>query len=202
MTDLFCGWTDGEAIYTKNAELVVKALVLINTRLPMKMSALFFDNGSEFINYLLVETINQSLGVDVARGRSGKSNDQCHIEQKNSTFVRSIFGNVRIENPELIPMMNEVYEVWGKLHNYFMPQMKLISKERINGKVRKKYDEPKTPYQRLMECDKYPQELKDKLKAIKATLNPFELQAELQKKLALFHKLNDEYNAKINQRIS
>ena len=202
MTDLFCGWTDGEAIYTKNAELVVKALVLINSKLPMKMAALFFDNGSEFINHLLVETINQSLGVNVARGRSGKSNDQCHIEQKNSTFVRSIFGNVRIENPELIPMMNEIYDVWGKLHNYFMPQMKLISKERVNGKVRKKYDEPKTPYQRLMECDKYPQEQKDKLKAIKATLNPFELQAELQKKLALFHKLNDEYNTKINQRTS
>ena len=101
----------------------------------MKMLSLFFDNGNEFINHLLVQTINQKLGVDVARGRAGKSNDQCHIEQKNNTFVRSVFGNVRIENPDLVPMMNEIYEVWGKLHNYFMPQMKLISKERINGKV-------------------------------------------------------------------
>ena len=202
VTDLFCGWTGGRSIYTKNAELVVKALVLLNENLPMKMLSLFFDNGNEFINHLLVQTINQKLGVDVARGRAGKSNDQCHIEQKNNTFVRSVFGNVRIENPDLVPMMNEIYEVWGKLHNYFMPQMKLISKERINGKVRKKYDEPKTPYQRLMESDRYPQEQKDKLKAIKETLNPFELQAELQKKLALFHKLNDEYNEKINQRSS
>lgn len=47
-----------------------------------------------------------------------------------------------------------------------------------------------------MESDRYPQQQKEKLKAIKATLNPFELQADLQKKLALFHKLNDEYNKK------
>lgn len=74
----------------------------------------------------------------MARGRSGKSNDQCHLEQKNNTFVRQIFGHVRIEDPNLIPLMNEIYETWSKLHNYFMPQMKLISKDRVGAKERKK----------------------------------------------------------------
>lgn len=36
--------------------------------------------------------------------------------------------------------MNEIYDVWGNLHNYFMPQMKLISKDRVGAKVIKKYD--------------------------------------------------------------
>ena len=202
VTDLMSGWTGGFGIYTKSAELAVKALLYLKSALPFKMEALFFDNGIEFINHLLVVQLKQNLGVDVARGRAGKSNDQCHIEQKNNTFVRSIFGHVRIEDPDLIPLMNEIYEIWGKLHNYFQPQMKLISKDKIGSKVRKKYDKPKTPYQRLMECETYPEEEKEKLRKIKATLNPFILQAELQKKLAYFHKLNDAYNEKMQKGIT
>jgi len=202
ITDLLSGWTDGDGIYTKNAELVVKALVKLRDRLPFAMKALFFDNGIEFINHLLVQEFKNNSGVDVARGRAGKSNDQAHIEQKNYRFIRQLFGHVRIEDPTLVPLMNEIYEVWGKLHNYFMPQMKLVSKDRVGSKVKKKYDKPKTPFQRLMECDSLPEEKKEELRKIKATLNPFELQAELQQKLAYFHKLNDAYNEKIKKRSS
>ncbi len=202
ITDLLSGWTNGSGIYSKNAELVVRALIHLRSQLPFEMKSLFFDNGIEFINHLMVQEFKDAKGIDVARGRSGKSNDQCHIEQKNNTFVRQVFGHVRIEDPTLIPLMNEIYEVWGKLHNYYLPQMKLISKDRIGSKVKKKYDEPKTPYQRLMESDAYPEEQKEKLRKIKATLNPFELQAELQEKLAYFHKLNNAYNERIQKEIS
>jgi hypothetical protein len=53
-----------------------------------------------------------------------------------------------------------------------------------------------------MECDTYPEEQKEKLRKIKATLNPFELQAKLQEKLAYFHKLNDAYNERMKSEIS
>lgn len=202
ITDLCSGWTAGGGIYGKNAELVVRMIKMLEQRLPFSMRALFFDNGIEFVNHLLVQEFKNAKGVDVARGRSGKSNDQCHIEQKNNTFVRSIFGHARIENPDLIPMMNEIYEIWEQLHNYFMPQMKLISKDRVGSKVKKKYDKPKTPYQRIIECPTVSEEVKDKLRKTKATLNPFKLQAQLQEKLAYFHKLNDEYNENIKRETS
>ncbi len=202
ITDLFSGWTGGGSIHAKNAELVVRKIKEMKCKLPFAMKSLFFDNGIEFINHLLVQELKDGEGVDVARGRSGKSNDQCHIEQKNNTFVRSIFGHVRIEDPNLVPMMNEIYEIWGNLHNYFMPQMKLISKDRVGSKVKKKYDTPKTPYQRIIECPTVSEEVKEKLRKTKATLNPFLLQAELQTKLASFHKLNDAYNEKVKKEIS
>lgn len=202
ITDLFSGWTAGGGIHCKNAELVVKMIKEITCRLPFIMQALFFDNGIEFVNHLLVQEFKDAQGVDVARGRSGKSNDQCHIEQKNSTFVRSVFGHARIEDPSLVPLMNEIYEVWGLLHNYFMPQMKLISKDRMGSKVKKKYDKPKTPYQRIIECPTVSEEVKENLRKTKETLNPFELQAKLQEKLAYFHQLNDAYNEKIKRNIS
>jgi hypothetical protein len=197
MTDLFSGWTDGGGIYCKNAELVVGRMMQMKVKLPFAMKSLFFDNGIEYVNHLLVQQFKDVQGVDVARGRSGKSNDQCHIEQKNSTFVRGIFGHVRIEDPNLIPLMNEIYEVWGLLHNYFMPQMKLISKDRVGSKVKKKHDTPKTPYQRIIECDKVSDEVKENLRKTKATLNPFELQAKLQEKLVYFHKQNNAYNERV-----
>lgn len=201
-TDLLSGWTCGRSIRGKNAELVVKELIHIKHDLPFAMKSLFFDNGIEFINHLLVQEMKNVQGVDVARGRSGRSNDQCHIEQKNNTFVRSLFGYVRIEDPDLVPLMNEIYDIWGKLHNYFLPQAKLISKDRVGAKVIKKYDKPKTPFQRIMESDAYPEEQKEQLRKIKATLNPIQLQAELQKKLAYFHKLNDAYNERIKKETS
>jgi hypothetical protein len=80
-----------------------------------------------------------------------------------------------------------------------MPQMKLISKDRVGAKVKKKYDKPKTPYQRIIECPTVPDDVKENLRKTKASLNPFTLQAQLQEKLALFHKLNDAYNEKIKR---
>lgn len=202
LTDLYSGWTEGRGIYGKNAKNVVTELKGMKARLPFAMLALFFDNGIEYVNHLLVQELKENEELEVARGRAGKKNDQCHIEQKNHTFVRQIFGNVRIESPDLIPLMNEIYDIWGKLHNYFMPQMKLIEKDRVGGKVKKKYDKPKTPYQRIMECPTVSEEVKEKLRKEKETLNPFKLQAELQEKLALFHKLNDAYNEKHGKGVS
>lgn len=60
----------------------------MKSKLPMTMKALFFDNGIEHVNHLLVQELKDAQGVDVARGRAGRSNNQCHREQKNNTFVR------------------------------------------------------------------------------------------------------------------
>lgn len=65
----------GSGIYGKNAELVVKILKVLSSRLPFLMRSLFFDNGIESINHLLVQEFKDAKGVDVAIERSGKSND-------------------------------------------------------------------------------------------------------------------------------
>lgn len=75
VTDLFSGWTAGGGIFGKNAELVVRMLKTFKETLPFLMKSLFFDNGIEYVNHLLVQEFKDAKGVDVARGRSGKSND-------------------------------------------------------------------------------------------------------------------------------
>lgn len=48
--------------------------------------------------------------------------------------------------------MNENYtDYLNPLLNFFTPQLKLVEKKRIGSKYVRKYDKPKTPYQRLLE---------------------------------------------------
>ena len=58
--------------------------------------------------------------------RSYHKNDNAHVEQKNFTHVRELFGYERIENEALVSLMNEIYrDYWNPLHNFFLPQMQL-----------------------------------------------------------------------------
>jgi len=54
----------------------------------------------------------------------------------------------------------------------FLPNVKLVEKTRINinSKYRKKYDKPKTPYQRVMESKQISKRVKQQLKAVHLSL--------------------------------
>jgi len=81
---------------------------------------------------------------------------QRHVEQKNWTQVRQLLGYGRLDSPELVETINDLYaKEWELLHNFFRPSMKLIEKKQIGGKYVKKYDETKTPAQRLIELKGY-----------------------------------------------
>ena len=70
--------------------------------------------------------------------------------------------------------MNDLYiHEWSLYQNHFCPSMKLLEKKRINSKYRKKYDDPKTPYQRVFESDQVSKETKQQLKLLHQSLNPF-----------------------------
>ncbi len=81
-------------------------------------------------------------------------------------------------------MMNDLYKnEWRFYQNFFMPATKLVEKTRLGSRYRKKYDTPKTPYQRILEEPSIPQKIKDKLTEIYNTLDPFLLKKNIQLKL-------------------
>jgi integrase domain protein len=59
--------------------------------------------------------------------------------------------------------MTDLYQQYDTLVNFFFPSMKIIAKKRIDAKVIKKYDEAKSPYNRLMESKELSTAEKDKL---------------------------------------
>jgi hypothetical protein len=70
---------------------------------------------------------------------------------------------------------------------FFVPQVKLVSKERIGAKYRRKFTKPKTPYQALLESNEIPQEVKKKLTTKFLSLDPFALRKSQEIKFKEFY---------------
>jgi hypothetical protein len=194
MTDLMSGWTENRAVWSKEAEYIVNLVRDIETELPFNLHGFACDNGTEFLNHELHDyLVKRDTPITFVRRRPYKKNDAAHVEQKNFTHVRELFGYERLENPQFVRIMNEIYRTfWNPLLNFFTPNLKLIKKERIGSKIKKTYDKPKTPYQRLMDSNhlspKQRADLKDKIK----TKNPFYLKEQLESRLKIFCQLLEE----------
>lgn len=189
MTDLLSGWTSNRATLNKEAVDIVAKIKEIRAGMPFRMIGFASDNGSEFINRALVNYLhnNKSGHVKFVRRRPYKKNDNAHVEQKNDTHVRQLFGYHRIEHVELVDMMNDIYQnYWNPLLNYFCPALKLIKKVRIGGKLKKYYDKPKTPYDRLIDCGKLTELQLHRLRSNRDLLDPLVLKGGLDAKLRLF----------------
>ncbi|MBI1883580.1 MAG: hypothetical protein HYS08_05185 [Chlamydiae bacterium] len=76
--------------------------------------------------------------------------------------------------------------------NFFQPAMKLISKERVGGKIKRRYDIAKTPYQRVMESPDVSEAVKRELSRAYQSLNPAKLKREIDKKLTLLYQVKHQ----------
>ena len=94
--------------------------------------------------------------------------------------------------------MNSLYRNELRLYkNFFHPVMKLIKKERVAGHIKRKYDTPKTPYQRLLELGILTTEKEKELKILYDSLNPAQLKRTIEAKTqALFDLYMDKKNSK------
>jgi hypothetical protein len=184
-TDVATGWTEPQAIQNKAQVWTFDALKAIRNRLPFPLLGIDSDNGGEFINAHLLRYC-QDERITFTRSRAYRKNDSCYIEQKNYTVVRRAVGYARYDTPQQLCLLNELYSHLRLYTNYFQPVMKLLSKERQGAKVKKKYDEPKTPYQRVLSSPTVAANVKRRLKQEYTRLNPAQLKREitrLQRKL-------------------
>ena len=162
LTDVYSGWTENRALLNKAQRWVKEAVEDVKKNLPFEMKGIDGDNGGEIKNMQLLSWCQENH-VEFTRSRPYKKNDNCFVEQKNDSVVRRIVGYYRFEGEEARSVMAELYKTYNLLVNYFFPSMKIISKERIDSKVTKKYDEAKTPFSRLLEHKELPESVKDEL---------------------------------------
>jgi hypothetical protein len=85
----------------------------------------------------------QEEGLSFTRSRPYKNNDQAHVEQKNWMAVRRLIGYERYESVEALALLEAIYSDWRRFVNLFQPVRKLLRKERVGSKVRKRYDRPR-----------------------------------------------------------
>ncbi len=185
LTDIKTCWTETRAVLNKAQVWVFEAIEDIRYSLPFNLKGIDSDNGGEFINYHLYKYCIKEK-ITFTRARSRKANDNCYVEQKNWSVVRRTVGYKRFDNEKSCKLLNELYSYSNLYVNFFQPVMKLKEKTRINSKVKKKYDEARTPYSRVLSEASVCQVEKDNLTDIYLQLNPVDLKrkiTEIQRRL-------------------
>src|SRR5439155_18609440 len=126
------------------------ALDDIHAVLPFQLRGIDSDNGSEFINWHVGRWCARH-DLQFSRSRPYKKDDNAYIEQKNWTHVRKLMGWDRYDIPQAVEAMNDLYRHELRLWlNLFQPSAKLLKKVRVGSKLRRRYDVPRTPLDRLV----------------------------------------------------
>jgi hypothetical protein len=192
LTDVCSGWVETRGLRNR-AHLKVKlATDEVKNSLPFPMLGIDSDNGGEFINLQLKLWCDENH-IQFTRSRPYRKNDNCFVEQKNGDIVRKAVGYYRYDTDAETQALQEVYQYLCPLVNFWYPSIKIIRKERLqNGKLKKEYDVPKTPYQRLLESPDISDSVKDELRRRAALTNPISQKRLENKALAKLLKLNSQ----------
>jgi hypothetical protein len=180
LTDVVSTWSEQVAVLNRAEVWVFEGLQEVRGRLPFELRGLDSDNGGEFINAHLVRFCRQE-GLAFTRSRPYQKNDTCYVEQKNWSVVRRFVGYARYEGEEACGKLNELYGVLRDYVNFFLPSMRLLEKTRDGARVQRRYDRPKTAYQRLLELPTVPEEVKQRLREHYRTLNPAALHRRIRR---------------------
>jgi hypothetical protein len=192
VVDICTGWSERISFFGKHQETVVEAMVRVQYLLPFDLKGIHPDNGSEFINHLLVRWCRDQEIV-LARGRPYRKNDNPHVEQKNWTLVRRIVGYDRLDTPEQLAWMNSLYtDLLRPFANCFQPTMKLIGREQVNNHTRRLYDVPTTPLQRVIDSGVADPHKLAKLRRLYASVSPLTLKRSLDRALIAMPTPNEE----------
>src|SRR5436853_4023700 len=185
-TDLASTWTEGRAVYNRGAHGVLEQTRQVEQSLPFALRGLDFDNGGEWLNWHLIRYLQERRPpVRVTRSRPYHCDDNAHVEQKNWMWPRQLLGYGRLENPAVVSLINALFsEVWGPLHNFFLPSMKLVEKWRVGAKWKRRHDAAQTAYQRLLRWGGLSAQVRRRLRDQLESLDPFGLHQELDHRLA------------------
>ncbi len=179
LTDVATGWTECLALLHRSQHMVIQGIDRLRTLLPMPLLGLDSDNGTEFLNTDLLAYCAREE-ITFTRGRVAKKNDQCFVEQKNGAIVRQLVGDDRFEGEQAYRQLAELYRAVRLYVNFFQPSMKLRVKEREGGKLRRRYDPAKTPFQRLLAAAVLSTPDQVRLTAIAQALDPVPLLRQIQ----------------------
>lgn len=182
-TDVASTWTETRAVLGKGQRYVVAALEEIRLALPFDLRGIDSDSGSEFINRHCVKWCTENK-LDFTRSRPYHKNDNAHVEQKNWTHVRKVFGWRRFDSHEAVRAMNELYANEVRLlMNYFQTSVKLIEKTRVGSRVVRRYDAATTPLDRLIALKLIDDATATRLLEHRQGIDPFVLVAAIERKV-------------------
>jgi len=193
-TDAPTYWVILRAQWNKGAKATLESMKEIQKRLPVPWLGGHPDTGSEFINWIAKEWFDAE-NIELTRSEPGKKNDNMYVEERNGHVVRKYLGYTRLDCMEVVPLVNEVYEVLEDYLNHFQAVRRTIEKKRVGAKYVRKYEKvAKTPYQRMLEHSEVSEKVKKGLRDKHEQLNPLLLKQKIDTLLTKIMKLQKDYH--------
>jgi hypothetical protein len=185
MSDVATGWSERVAVLGRSALVMEAAFQRILTRLPFPIIELHPDNGSEFLNYHLLNFFKAAVkGVRISRSRPWRKNDNCHVEQRNDSLVRAYLGYDRLDSVAQALAANQLYDQMWLYYNFFQPVLHIHEKILVvaDGQrphVKRRYDTASTPFDRLAQAHGLPAERQQALEQLRQQTNPRRLHQQV-----------------------
>lgn len=188
-TDVALLWVSFCAQWNKGQRATKNSLEKIKNKLPFELLGAHPDTGSEFINWVVKGWSDENC-IELTRSRPNHKNDNAYVEQKNGHVIRRFLGYTRLDQKEVIELMNEMYDLLETYLNHFVPSKKLIEKVRIGSKYKRRYAKAQTAYKRALEHKDISQEIKDKLIQEHNQLNPLIMKRRIDTLIEELFKIN------------
>lgn len=99
----------------------------------------------------------------IHKNLTGHKNDQARVEQKNWSVVRQFVGVDRYKGANALRRPDDLDQALRLHANYFRPVLKQVNTQWVGGKLRKRHDRAKTPYERVRECEELSEQSKQRL---------------------------------------
>lgn len=202
-TDVYSQWVARGASLGKDLEAIRFMDKIASEKIYHPVVKYHPDNDKTILTFLLnkVKNFRDFPGNEIiSRSRPYKKEDNGHVEQKNYDKIRKLVGYWRYDNFIQQNLINRLYFYADMYDNFFIANSKLKHKVYSNGKIIKKvYEKPKTPYQRLMESKHISQEVKVKLKQVYESLDMVKLRQKMDEIIDELHESFGELERKNNR---
>jgi len=198
-TDPYLGITWIRTVKNKSFRHMQAGMEWIVKQVPWPIKGVDFDNGSEFLNWGLIAWCEDKGIANITRSRAYQHNDNAHVEQRNGAWVRKHAFRYRYEDDGELDLLNQLWALVMDKQNHLLPCVKAVGwDERPSGRKKRVYDEPRTPYQRILDSEALPDGPKaDRLAAHHDKLNPAAITRRIN---ALQNKLIDSSKARTQTR--
>lgn len=190
VVDVATGWSERQAILGRSYLVMEDAFLSILERLPFIVQEVHPDNGSEFFNdHMRRFWKEKATGVHLSRSRPYHKNDNPFVEQRNAHPVRTYLGYDRLDTVDQTRALNALYDLMRLYHNLFQPVMRVAEKMVVSEpgqaqRIRRRYDDARTPFDRLCSTETLSPEQRARLTALRKRTNPRQLLDQIHAQLA------------------
>jgi hypothetical protein len=180
MIDVATGWSERAAVLGRSYLVMADGFRRCQARLPFAVLELHPDNGSEFLNDLMLKFWQkQPQPPQWSRSRPYRKNDNRFVEQKNYSEVRAYLGYGRLETVAHTNRLNALYDRLWLYTNFFQPVLRLVEKRVVGSgqtrRTQRRFDTPRTPFERLCATGLLDAACQARLQRLRDQTNPRQL---------------------------